>query len=284
MSKIEIKYEMFDITKLVNSVNIINDNYQIIKTLKKTNKKASYILEDNKKKLFFLKAKLRDFTTENEISVYKKIKNLNNDGINTIITIHQTQKLLLIISEYIDGFCIDDRLEMSDSEFQLFDNNLLNIFNKLVNTVYQLHLIGIIHCDIKPSNVLFKNINNSLIPILIDYDLSKIFNSRQNLCTVSKYYGTFDFCSPEAKEGIINKKTDVWNLGLLFYLFIFKKFINCNLNNLLDDSSDELIINYNLMSSYEGKHKRIVNLLNDMLTIKSVNRISIEELIKKIEL
>lgn len=272
MSKLEIKYEIFDITKLVKSVDIIVDQYQIIKTLKKANKKASYIIGNTKGELFFLKVKLRDFSTDSEIIVYKKMKNLDGDGINKILSIYQTQKLLLVISEFIDGTCFDDALTMTSLQRELFDDNLQNIFNKLVETVQQLQSIDIIHCDIKPSNLIFKINGSDMLPVLIDYDLSKNFTSQQNLCNVPKFYGTLNFCSPEAKSGIINRKTDVWNLGLLFYLFIF---------NIHFDESEEIDINYELIASYVGKHKKIVDLLKDMLISDCVHRISIDDLARK---
>lgn len=291
----EIKYEISDITKLVNSVDIIFNNYKMIDTLKKNNRKGSYILEDKNKKLVFLKAKLKDFVYKTEIDVYKILKTINSEYINKILGIYQTPKLLLVFFEYIDGICFDDLFQSSQSfqlfepfksivyydninvnlfkrDIKLFDDNLDKIFKKLIIAIKTLYLAGIIHSDIKPSNIILKKNNNDMVPILIDFDLSKLCNDKQIWHIVPKFYGTIFYRSPETSFGKINSKSDVWNLGMLFYLFIFKN------NILLSEQNTNVEINYDMIESYTGKHKKIVNLLKNMLTVNIIERISINDL------
>lgn len=271
MNKTEIIYEFSDITKFVKSIDLINNNYNIVSVIKKTNKKATYILEDKIKRLFFLKAKLKDFMSENELSVYKIIKKFPYDGVNKVIAIYQTKRFVLILTEYINGIHISDTNVWNDEHEDLIDFNLYEIFCKLIYSVCHLHSIGVLHCDIKPSNIILKIVDFKFVPILIDYDLSRTFDN--NIINVCKFYGTIKFCSPEAKNGIIHKTTDVWNIALLFYLFIFRKEIGEENNK----------INNELIKKYDGKHKKIVTLLSDMLVETYTDRITIEELVQKIK-
>lgn len=260
----EIKYEFFNITKLVQSIDLMN-NFVICKVIKTTNKKASYIVESSSGVKFFLKAKLINFVNENDINIYKLIKNKPRDGINKIVAIYKTKKFLLVLSEYIDGIDMSQIYKTIKSTYSIrehFMNSLQNIFHKLVSSIYHLHSIGIYHCDISPSNIMVKNIGNDYFPVLIDYDLSK---TSQISFIVAKHYGTIGFISPECEIGIIHKTTDVWNLGVVFYIFIF------------DKGFDPADLSYNIRS-YTGQHKKIVSLLEKMLNSDPYCRITIEEL------
>lgn len=47
----------------------------------------------------------------------------------------------------------------------------MNIFNELIDIIDKIHQYGFIHKDIKPSNILIKQVNGIYIPVLIDFGL-----------------------------------------------------------------------------------------------------------------
>ena len=284
--KTSIKYEYFDITKMVQSIDIIEKNFNIVKLLKKTNKKASYIVENNAGVKFFLKAKLKDFVSENEIYIYKKIKDNPHPNINKVISLYQTDKFILILNEYIDGFYMTDSPNLHYNKFTWcatctdinsniieefdtkVDSNIDKIFNQLIKATVHLHSLGIIHCDIKPSNVM---ITQNMTAILIDYDLAKKFDHAQNILLVPKFYGTKGFISPETAKGLIYKNSDIWNLGMLFYLYIFRN--STEQLFFYDNDENTTSINNKLIEHYDGKYKNIINAICDMLNVSPEKRI-----------
>lgn len=116
---------------------------------------------------------------------------------------------------------------------ELLDNNILNICNILVNIVEtfgykgiemkwiekwtkqiliclaKIHKIGIIHCDIKPENIMFRPQQPDK-PILIDFSSSCSNGSQMFTYIQSRFYR-----SPEVLLAMkpYTEKVDMWSLG-----------------------------------------------------------------------
>lgn len=83
------------------------------------------------------------------------------------------EKQTFIIIEFIEYTLCEgdnslDKQFSSNAEIILI---YMNIFNELVDILYKIHQHGFIHKDIKPSNILIKQVNGVYIPVLIDFGL-----------------------------------------------------------------------------------------------------------------
>lgn len=58
-----------------------------------------------------------------------------------------------------------------------------------------MHMIKLIHFDIKPANILYSNHYQS--PVFIDFGLSEIVNSSEGEKEYMSFRGTYEFCSKE---------------------------------------------------------------------------------------
>ena len=125
--------------------------------------------------------------------------------------------------------------------FELRNTFIINIFYKCACLIEILHLQNVVHGDIKPDNILFKELNHFKLNhsyknknfeiYLIDFGLSGIENVSVGTG------GTTPYCHPDFRNirdirdtekyrwGKIKQKHDVWSLGLAFItLYIFGKF------------------------------------------------------------
>ncbi len=279
-TSMKIRCEYDDISVFVETLDIFEKkDYIIIKKIKSSGRKASYIVKNKVGEKFFFKAKLKDFMNDNEILVYKNIKKYPHQNINKIISILQTDKMILVISEYLDGF------DMSQGKYyEYYDDDIMKIFIESLHGLQHLHLHEIIHGDIKPANIMiipykqkhdlhaFRTLSNGshegieiknlcrlksdsvkYMPIIIDFDLSRLSADKY----VNKSSGSKGFVPPEVHRGIISTKSDIWSLGMTFYYFIFRDKIKCNkVTEIIEDEYIDIsfiVKNSFNSNSYEDK-------------------------------
>lgn len=90
---------------------------------------------------------------------------------------------------------------------------LLNYYHQIIEGVCVLHKEGLIHCDIKPSNILVYD--DGLLK-LTDFTLSVL--NIDNIKYERVTGGTLCFCAPEILSGNLwDMSVDIWSLGCTFY-------------------------------------------------------------------
>jgi serine/threonine protein kinase/tetratricopeptide (TPR) repeat protein len=107
---------------------------------------------------------------------------------------------------------------------------LQEIFRQIASGLASIHDRGVVHADIKPSNIL---LSDDGTPMITDFGIAKDvgrFNERADLTQTqtitgvphpkSPLQGTLNFMAPEMQlEGRQpNTKTDIWSLGVTFYV------------------------------------------------------------------
>ncbi|MFK7817101.1 MAG: protein kinase, partial [Planctomycetaceae bacterium] len=110
-------------------------------------------------------------------------------------------------------------------ENRLTPDERLEIFVKVCRAIQHAHQKGIIHRDIKPTNVLVGLADGEPFPKVIDFGLAKALQSKsltdKTLFTqFGQVVGTLEYMSPEQAEMDINDvdtRTDVYSLGVLLY-------------------------------------------------------------------
>ncbi len=105
----------------------------------------------------------------------------------------------------------------------------LPIIRQVASALHAAHGVGIIHRDIKPANIFLCNEQNAdgtpLVKV-VDFGLSKMLDSAEQLTTVGLIIGTAEYMSPEATQADpaeVDVRTDVWSLGVVAYRMLTGK-------------------------------------------------------------
>ena len=120
-----------------------------------------------------------------------------------------------IVTEYFCGVTLKKYiLENRIKNGKVRINHILEIFFKIAEVVCKIHKKGIIHCDLKPSNILIDIRGNIRI---IDFGASLKKKEKVEFVKVSDGYSPIEICSEKVE---IDERTDVYSLGALLYFML----------------------------------------------------------------
>jgi serine/threonine protein kinase len=115
----------------------------------------------------------------------------------------------------ITKFCDDN---------QLTPRERLELFVPVCQAIQHAHQKGIIHRDIKPTNVLVTLYDDKPVPKVIDFGVAKAIEQRLTEKTLFTHFGalvgTFEYMSPEQAEMNafgVDTRSDIYSLGVLLY-------------------------------------------------------------------
>jgi serine/threonine-protein kinase len=116
-----------------------------------------------------------------------------------------------IVMEYVDGQTLADRLRMAGP---LSVAETVVIFQAVVEAVAYIHSHGIIHRDIKSSNI---RINSAGQVKLLDFGIARMA-ATPKLTQTGFVAGTLEALAPEQLRGApADERSDIWALGILLY-------------------------------------------------------------------
>lgn len=148
----------------------------------------------------------------NEIS---SLKVLDNKNIINLYDYFKDEEYLYIIMEY----CPNGNLkEYIMKEGPLSKDMFLILSKQILEALEMIHSCGICHRDIKPENIFFDQYYR---PKIGDFGLADNANKESKT-----YMGTLCYLAPEIikKEPYDGKKSDIWALGVTFYVMLTGSF------------------------------------------------------------
>jgi len=237
--------------------------YKIINNIKDNDKKQISIIELNNKKYILKKVKNYDITLvnmlKNEVNILYKLK--DTYVVPQIYYYNFSEEDNVIIIELIKGKTIN-KLN--------FENNKqkIELMLKILEVVKEIHKMNIIHCDLKPDNILL-DLNKNIK--IIDFGIS--INDNKNYFIG---YGNTKYCSKEQlnKESI-DCTTDIYSLGIIFYELMLGKLPFNGTNNEIKEKkkkneyekTNNVLLNLifsKIFSDNEKKYMTIEELENDL--------------------
>ena len=136
--------------------------------------------------------------------------NVNHPNIATIYDIIEAEDQVFIVMEYIDGNTVKDQIELGSQDIDF----ALDVARQIGEGLRAAHARGIIHRDIKSSNIMITA--DKRVKIL-DFGLAKIQGTSE-LTDAGTTIGTLMYSSPEQLHGeSIDHRSDIWSLGVVLF-------------------------------------------------------------------
>lgn len=133
---------------------------------------------------------------------------LRHEGLCPVYEIETGPGTPFLVMEWIDGLTLDEAWASSSREQKL------QLLKRVVAAVAALHASGIVHGDLKPSNVL---VDRRGRPVVVDFGLATRAGGSRG-----RAFGTPGFAAPEQLDpaGRVTPASDVFALGAMLYLLL----------------------------------------------------------------
>ncbi len=119
---------------------------------------------------------------------------------------------VVIVSEYASGGTLKDWLDKNGGQAPSVEA-AITMVNGILAGLEHLHQKGLVHCDLKPSNVLLQGD----IPRITDFGVSRTLKATVHTKHLS---GTPAYMPPEAIDGKLSKLSDLWAAGVILYVML----------------------------------------------------------------
>ncbi len=138
------------------------------------------------------------------------IAQLNDPHIVTVYDIGTHDSTYYLSMEYLSGGTLQQRIREG-----LSLKEALSVTRAIASALHYAHRRKIIHRDIKPQNILFRENGN---PVLTDFGIAKTIGGSTIMTRTGLSIGTPRYMSPEQIRGqAVDGRTDLYSLGVLLH-------------------------------------------------------------------
>lgn len=151
-----------------------------------------------------------------EIKVARKIS--HNNVIN-VYDLGSFKDITFLTMEYVDGLTLSEWVKEGEGKGAKIEEKAA-ILHKTAKGLEAAHLMGVIHRDLKPQNVL---LTKSLQPKIVDFGIAYT-EEGADLTQEGRFVGSPKYVSPEQIQGKpLDAKSDIYSFGLLCYFVLSGK-------------------------------------------------------------
>jgi len=150
------------------------------------------------------------FLREAEVSAH-----LKHEHILSLFEFGEDQGRLFLVTPYIEGGTLARRLKSGPLSLA----EVRQLFVPLVQAVAYIHRRGVIHRDLKPTNILLDDEDGQIYVRLIDFGIASVWGNTASppLTTAGNEIGTIAYMAPERLSGVAAPSNDIFSLGVILY-------------------------------------------------------------------
>ncbi|XP_063831177.1 serine/threonine-protein kinase D1 [Ostrinia nubilalis] len=205
---------------------------------------------------------------KNEVAI---LQNLSHPGVVDLERMFETPERIFVVMEKLRG----DMLEMilSHEKGRLTERSTKFIVAQILVALKHLHEKNIVHCDLKPENVLLSTDDEFPQVKLCDFGFARIIGEKSFRRSV---VGTPAYLAPEVlRNKGYNRSLDMWSVGVIVYVSLSGTF---PFNE--DEDIGEQIQNAAFMyppTPWKEISPEAIDLINNLLQVKQRKRLSVDK-------
>ncbi|XP_057200195.1 serine/threonine-protein kinase D3 [Triplophysa rosa] len=204
----------------------------------------------------------------NEVAI---LQNLHHPGIVNLECMFETPERVFVVMEKLHG----DMLEMilSSEKSKLPERITKFLVTQILVALRHLHFKNIVHCDLKPENVLLASAEPFPQVKLCDFGFARIIGEKSFRRSV---VGTPAYLAPEVlRSKGYNRSLDMWSVGVIIYVSLSGTF---PFNE--DEDINDQIQNAAFMyppTPWKDISTEATDLINNLLQVKMRKRYSVDK-------
>ncbi|XP_012259281.2 serine/threonine-protein kinase D3 isoform X2 [Athalia rosae] len=205
---------------------------------------------------------------KNEVAI---LQNLSHSGVVNLERMFETPERIFVVMEKLKG----DMLEMilNSERGRLSERITKFLITQILIALKHLHSKNIVHCDLKPENVLLSSNSDFTQVKLCDFGFARIIGEKSFRRSV---VGTPAYLAPEVlRNKGYNRSLDMWSVGVIVYVSLSGTF---PFNE--DEDINEQIQNAAFMyppTTWREISSDAIDLINNLLQVKQRKRYTVDK-------
>ena len=144
------------------------------------------------------------------IQEYGIISKLQNPYVVKIYDQGFSDEHVYIAMEYFENGDLKQRIDRG-----LTDTEALRILSQIARALDAIHAAGVVHRDLKPQNIMFRD-DDSLA--ILDFGIAKLVSAETQITEHGQVFGTPYYMSPEQGSGQqVDGRSDIYSAGVILY-------------------------------------------------------------------